>query len=44
MKLKHVVVHEYILNEFNVMHCGIKVKVIKALAKFNQLTFQITSR
>ena len=56
LKLKHVVVYEYILNEFsvmycgikvkvtNVMHCGIKVKVTIALAKFNHLLFQITSR
>ena len=39
MKLKNVVVHEYILSEFNVKHHGIKVKVIIALAKFNHITF-----
>ena len=33
-----------ILNEFNVGHCGIKVKVTVALAKFIHLIFQITSR
>ena len=44
VELKHVVVHKHILNEFNVTHCGIKIKVIIALAKFNHLTFQITSR
>ena len=43
-ELKHVVVYENILDEFNVRHCGIKVKVTIALVKLNHLTFQITSR
>ena len=56
VEIKTCLVYEYILNEFsvmycgikvkvtNVMHCGIKVKVTIALAKFNHLPFQITSR
>ena len=35
MKLKHVVIHNNIMHEFNVLHCGIKVTVTIALAKFN---------
>ena len=35
MKLKYVVVYENILDEFRVMHCVIKVKVTRALAKLN---------
>ena len=46
MKVKHVVVglNENILDEFNVEHCGFKVKVTLALAMFNHLIIQITSR
>ena len=32
------------MDEFNVGRCGIKIKVIMALAKFTNLIFQITSR
>ena len=42
-ELKHVVVYENILDEFDVRHCGIKVKVTIALVKLNHLIFQITS-
>ena len=44
MKLKYVVVDENILDDFNVGHCGSKVKVTVALEQFNNLIFQITSR
>ena len=44
MKSKHAAVYENILDEFNVGHCGIKVNVTIALAKFNNLIFQISSR
>ena len=43
MKLKHVV-YENILDEFDAGQCGMKIKVTMALAKFNHLIFQITSR
>ena len=44
--LKHTLVGLYknVFDEFNVGHCGIKVKVTKVLAKFSHLIFQITSR
>ena len=32
------------MDEFNVGHCGIKIKVIMAPANFTHLIFQITSR
>ena len=44
MKLKHIALYKNILDDFNVMDCGIKVKVTITLAKFNNLLFQITSR
>ena len=44
VKLKYAAVCENVLKEFNVAHCGIKVKITKVLAKFNHLIFQITSR
>ena len=43
MKLKHVVVYENIMHEFNVGHCEIKVKVNIAIKDFNHLLFQIKS-
>ena len=43
MKLKHVVVYDNIMHEFNVGHCEIKVKVNIAIKDFNHLLFQIKS-
>ena len=39
MKLKHNVIYENILDKFNVGHCGIKVNVTFAPAKFNHSIF-----
>ena len=44
IKIKNVA-YKNIINDFNVMHCEIKVKVFITLAKFNHhLICQITSR
>ena len=44
MKIKTYFSTKNILDEFNVGHCGIKIKVTIALEKFNHLIFQISSR